>query len=866
MGRLVRFALIGLVNTIVDVGSFAFLMAFSPARGPVPYGLFQTCSFLLAAFTSYQLNRRWTWRDRIARPVPFMIVSLASAALSSATVVVFTAFIAPLAGKVVLGVAAAKLAAAGVSSACNFVGYHFWAFARPLGVECLPPRVADPCVSLVLPAYREARRLPATLSALDRWVDQQERPVEVWVADDGSDDSTSEIVREAQKSWEWLGLVRLERHMGKGGALREAYGMTRADRVVYTDADLSFSWSDVERVIAALGDADVVAAVRTRGSAASATRRVIHAGFQVLLSLLGLRAVHDPQCGLKGYRRDALRALLPLCRMNGFSFDVETLVAARALGLRVATVTIREWTDVPGSTVRAFRHGVDTVQALAVLMARKWTGAYGPDVSRALARMAAVGSACFMFTALAAIKLWQWHQWLIAAFDGGLYMQALWLTGHGHWNAYNFYSSQPNLADANQWLLVPLGYLARLGGPPAALAVQALAGALLSGAAFAYAQDRGWPTWPALAMGAVTFVHPTAFGTQMLDWHPDPLGVASLAWAIVFAGRGQPGRFLLCTLLALLTKNQAAVAVGATGASWLLASALLGRRRALPYALWSCALAFLFLVGNEWATRWLGGSNLNVAVDYRSLGGSIAAVALHVVTHPGVVIERVIDHSRYWWTMLAPLGGLPLLAPVVALPGLGVMALNSLADHPALTVAYDQYALWALPSLVFATVDAIAGTQALAARVRRGRRDNATPSNRLRLLQKIAVSAVCVVSLWWFLRETLPNELWRLNPVPVRADLVAAAQRIPKEAAVIGEPGTATAVAWRRYSGAWPFTDFRLFVDAVPRRVPVYVFVAPGRAFGGIAVARELAWIDGLRRRGAVTVFERNGVLLLRVR
>ncbi|MBE3589334.1 MAG: DUF2079 domain-containing protein, partial [Firmicutes bacterium] len=856
MGRIFRFSLVGLINTFVDVGSFALLLSLSPARGPVAYGLFQVLSFLLAAFTSYQLNRRWTWRDRKARPVPFMIVTLASAALSSTSVTAVTAFLPPLPGSALLRFAAAKLAAALVSSSCNFLGYHFWAFARPLEVECRPPRVADPSLSLVLPAYREARRLPATLSKLDRWIEQQGRPLEVWVADDGSDDHTGDIVREAQKSRDWLGLVRLERHMGKGGALREAYRRARAGRIVYTDADLSFAWDDVERVAAALGEADVVAAVRMRGSAASVTRRILHAGLRILLSLLGLRAVPDPQCGLKGYRREAIRALLPLCRMDGFSFDAETLVAARALGLRVATVGIGEWTDVPGSTVRAFRHGVETLQALLVLMGRRWAGAYGPDARLALARMAAVVSAAFAFAVLFAIKVWQWQQWLIAAFDGGLYMQALWLTGHGYWNAYNFYTSQPNLADANQWLLVPLGYLARLGGPVTALAVQALAGALLCAAALAYAQDRGWPLWATLAAGAVTFVHPSAFGTQVLDWHPDPLGVALLAWAIVFAGRKQFGRFLVCTLLALATKNQAAVAVGATGVSWLLASALPHRRRVLPYGLWACVLAVLFLAGDEWMTRWLGGRNLNVAVDYRSLGGSVAAVAANVLAHPGIVVERVAAHTRYWWTMLAPLGGLPLLAPLVALPGLAVMALNSLADHPALSLAYDQYALWALPALVFATVDAVTAAQTLAGRFLR-RMDASSGRVSGRPLLALWVGAVCILSFWSFLRLTLPNELWRLNPVRVRSDLVAAAQLIPGEAAVFGEPGTATTVAWRRYSGAWPWTDFRHFLEAVPTDVPVYVFVAPGRSFGGFAVDRERAWIAELRRKGAATVFER---------
>jgi hypothetical protein len=62
---------------------------------------------------------------------------------------------------------------------------------------------------------------------------------------------------------------------------------------------------------------------------------------------LGLQ---DTQCGFKAFRTPAARLLFHLVRIDRFAFDVEVLVRARRLGLRVAEVPVH-WKHVPGSTI-----------------------------------------------------------------------------------------------------------------------------------------------------------------------------------------------------------------------------------------------------------------------------------------------------------------------------------------------------------------------------------------------------------------------------------------------------------------------------------------------------------------------------------
>ncbi|MCL6521551.1 MAG: DUF2079 domain-containing protein [Firmicutes bacterium] len=485
-----------------------------------------------------------------------------------------------------------------------------------------------------------------------------------------------------------------------------------------------------------------------------------------------------------------------------------------------------------------------------------------------------------LFVAATAVKLWQYRHWLLTAYDAGIYYQAMWLVSHGLPDAYNFFTSQPNLADAEQWILFPLGFLTRLAGPLFPLAAQAAASALLAAAVAVYAHDRGLGTVTSFLLLAVAAAYPSVLGTHILDWHPDPVGAAALAWAAVLERRRREAPWerrreapwLAALLVALLTKNQAAVPVAAYGlgllGKGLLARAAPERRLLLWHGLWALGLGALFLAGDEWAaTALLGGRNLNVATDYASLGGSLPAVLLSILHHPLLVARRVAAHPDYWRAMLEPLAYLPLLAPLSALSGLAAMAADSLADQPALTLPYDQYALWAAPGLLLATVDALARLRAAGAGLRQGR--PAVPGRallrRLPPPAGLLSLAVLLLSARWLLGATLPNEAWRLRPPAAEADLRRATALIPPEAALYGENGTVSWLAWRRFSGSWPYTDFRRFVAALPEGVPLYVFAAPDLAFAGIDTAGERRLLARLEAAGARRLYDSGGVWLLEV-
>jgi len=209
-----------------------------------------------------------------------------------------------------------------------------------------------PWLSVVIPAYNEERRLPATLNAVLADLRGRRRPFEVLVADDGSSDATARLAREAGPEVRVLRLA----HRGKGAAVRDGVLASSGDLVLVTDADLSTPIEEVDLLVAALEGCEVAIGSRNVAGARVAVRQrldrhVMGRVFNLLVRVLLLPGLQDTQCGVKLFRRDVALAVFERCQSDGFAFDVEALSLARRLGHRVAEVPV-EWRNSPDSRVR----------------------------------------------------------------------------------------------------------------------------------------------------------------------------------------------------------------------------------------------------------------------------------------------------------------------------------------------------------------------------------------------------------------------------------------------------------------------------------------------------------------------------------
>ena len=206
-------------------------------------------------------------------------------------------------------------------------------------------------LSLIFPCYNEAERLPATLAAYLSHLPSSPGTVEVVVVDDGSTDGTAVVAEAIAAGDPRVRVLRSTPNHGKGFAVRAGMLAAVGELVVFTDADGAYRPGEVDRVVRALAEAPVAIGVRPSATAtARFARSVASQGFNRLLrALLGL-PFRDTQCGLKGFHRQAARAIFGRATLDGFAFDVEVLVLAGRLGLTVAEVAVQAQ-QRPGSTV-----------------------------------------------------------------------------------------------------------------------------------------------------------------------------------------------------------------------------------------------------------------------------------------------------------------------------------------------------------------------------------------------------------------------------------------------------------------------------------------------------------------------------------
>lgn len=219
-------------------------------------------------------------------------------------------------------------------------------------------------LTLVIPAYNEARRLPATLRTVAAFIPGGPYdPVEVIVVDDGSTDGTAECAAELADIVELpaaeFRVLRNGRNRGKGHSVRRGMREAQHDWVLFSDADLSAPLEDVELLkrAAETGPFDIAIGSRGLDRSLIGERQPPYREFAGRLFnrnvrlLLGLDFA-DTQCGFKLFSREAARQVAEKQRIERFGFDVEQLYIARELGLSVAEVPVR-WNNAEGSSVGA---------------------------------------------------------------------------------------------------------------------------------------------------------------------------------------------------------------------------------------------------------------------------------------------------------------------------------------------------------------------------------------------------------------------------------------------------------------------------------------------------------------------------------
>jgi glycosyltransferase involved in cell wall biosynthesis len=204
----------------------------------------------------------------------------------------------------------------------------------------------------VIPAYREARYLAASLAAVRAFLDDAGwlGDTELVVVTADAPDDTVAIARRELARFPHHRHVQPGPKVGKGRDVRCGMLAATGELVMFMDADLATPLHHVPRMVAMLrGDSDVVIGCRQLATMHDRWSRKISSQLANLVVRWALvPGVPDTQCGFKGFRRAVARALFEPLATTGWGFDFEVLARAAALGVRVAQLAIPDWHDPKG--------------------------------------------------------------------------------------------------------------------------------------------------------------------------------------------------------------------------------------------------------------------------------------------------------------------------------------------------------------------------------------------------------------------------------------------------------------------------------------------------------------------------------------
>ena len=373
-----RFAFVGLAATVIDISAAVLLMQMG-----LPTVIAGAIALTLAAIVARTLHEKITLiNDPHARWIRNIKVFTSVVIIAAIIDLVILISLDP--GKSWKACFTAKLTAVLGAAVARGISYRFVLF-REFRNQQMKPNVENlidkkPRISLIIPAFEEADRIAGTLSTVDselRSALQKSDDIEVIVVDDGSNDATSEIARQAGADV----VIRLEENKGKGAAIRAGVQEANGSVVAFTDADLAYNPRQVVKLVTLVESGyDMVVGSRQHIE----TKNLVRAGrfrevggrlINIATSGILLGHYRDTQCGLKAFKSQVAKSLFDAGTLDGFSFDVELFHLAERWDLSLKEIPV-EVENSQRSSVSAFRDGVFLLLDLIRIRQRARRGVY----------------------------------------------------------------------------------------------------------------------------------------------------------------------------------------------------------------------------------------------------------------------------------------------------------------------------------------------------------------------------------------------------------------------------------------------------------------------------------------------------------
>jgi glycosyltransferase involved in cell wall biosynthesis len=242
-----------------------------------------------------------------------------------------------------------------------------------------------PKYSIVIPAFNESARIPATLEAVVACIRAHAWSAEIIVVNDGSRDATAEVVRAFARRAPEIRLIENPGNHGKGYSVRHGMLLALGEVVMFTDSDLSAPIEEAERLFAAINaGANIAIGSRWLESGRQTHRQPLYRQVfgrcfnAVTRAVMGLHFA-DTQCGFKAFTREAAQTVFQLQTIERWGFDPEILFIALKRGFKVVEVPV-SWAHDERTRMSYLKDGFQMLKELAIIRWNALIGRYNKPV------------------------------------------------------------------------------------------------------------------------------------------------------------------------------------------------------------------------------------------------------------------------------------------------------------------------------------------------------------------------------------------------------------------------------------------------------------------------------------------------------
>ena len=199
-------------------------------------------------------------------------------------------------------------------------------------------------VSLVIPLFDEEESLPELSAWIERVVNEHNLSYEVIMIDDGSTDSSWQVIEDLRKRNPNIKGIKFQRNYGKSAALNEGFRVSKGDVVITMDADLQDSPDEIPQLYRMIMDGgyDMVSGwKKVRHDPVSKT--IPSKFFNWVTAKVSRINLHDFNCGLKAYRSKVIKSIEVYGEMHRYIPVIAKWAGFKKIGEKVVEHRARKY-------------------------------------------------------------------------------------------------------------------------------------------------------------------------------------------------------------------------------------------------------------------------------------------------------------------------------------------------------------------------------------------------------------------------------------------------------------------------------------------------------------------------------------------